>query len=97
MPRQTDEDGKYVVPRTELGLYTIVMDRARREVVMRIEGVVVLPAGSIIELTDPNVNATVVAVRLLAASEGMTTGVCLDVEVPEAYWADETQDEERAP
>ena len=94
---QKDGYGRNVTPRIELDPFTIVMDRARQEVVMRIEGVVILPVGSIIELTEPNVDATVIAVRLLAANERIPTRVCLDVEVPEAYWADETDEEEVRP
>ena len=97
MPRQKGEHGEYVVPRIELDPYTMVVDRARQEVVMRIEGVVVLPVGSIVELTDPNVDATVVAVRLLAGNERIPMRVCLDVEVPEAYWDDAADKEETQP
>jgi hypothetical protein len=32
------------------------------------------------------VSATVVGVRLLAGSEHVPVAVCLDVDVPEAYW-----------
>ena len=69
-----------------LGGETIVHDRARNRLVMRIRGVVLLPIGAEVELTNPNVNATVVGVRLLAGTSTRPVHVCLDVEVPTAYW-----------
>ncbi len=65
---------------------------------MRIESVLVLPVGAIVELTDPNVDTTVVAVRLLAGNTRMPATVCLDVLVPPAYWdVDADTDEPSAP
>ena len=58
---------------------------------MLIEGVVVLPVGSEIELTHPNVNAVVNRVRLRAGVEGADQyrpHVILDVTVPQE-WYDE--------
>ncbi len=86
MPHKKDEQGRYVIPTLQLAGHTIVVDRERQEVVMRIESVLVLPIGAIVELTDPNVDATVVAVRLLAGTTRMPATVCLDVLVPPAYW-----------
>ena len=98
MPHKKDEQGHYVIPTLELAGYTIVVDRERQEVVMRIESVLVLPVGAIVELTDPNVDATVVAVRLLAGNTRMPATVCLDVLVPPAYWDfDADSDEPSAP
>ncbi|MBW3634501.1 MAG: hypothetical protein KY456_15900, partial [Chloroflexi bacterium] len=65
---------------------TFVHDRARNLPVMRIQGVVSLPIGAEIELYSPNVSATVVGVRLLAGSDHVPVALCLDVDVPEAYW-----------
>jgi hypothetical protein len=94
MPRK-DENGGYITPKIELDPYTQVVDRARQEVVMRIEAALVLPVGAIIELTEPNVDATVVGVRLLAGNERIPMRVCLDVEVPASYWDD--KDDEQPP
>ena len=79
-------DVEYHAPVHELRLETFVHDRVRNRQIMRIQGVVPLPIGAEIELYDPNVRATVVGVRLLAGSAHVPVVVCLDVEVPEAYW-----------
>ena len=79
-------DVEYHAPVHELRPETFVHDRARNRQIMGIQGVVPLPIGAEIELYDPNVRATVVGVRLLAGSAHVPVVVCLDVEVPEAYW-----------
>jgi hypothetical protein len=79
-------DVEYHAPVHELRPETFVHDRARNRQIMRIQGVVPLPIGAEIELVNPDVNATVVGVRLLAGSDHVPVAVCLDVEVPEAYW-----------
>jgi hypothetical protein len=79
-------DVEYHAPLHDLRPETFVHDRARNLQVMRIQGVVVLPIGAEIELVNSNVTATVVGVRLLAGSDHVPVAVCLDVEVPEAYW-----------
>src|SRR5215203_6068871 len=81
-----NDDVEYHAPVHELRRETFVHDRARNRQIMRIQGVVPLPIGTEIELYDPNVTATVVGVRLLAGSAHVPVVVCLDVEVPEAYW-----------
>src|SRR5215207_11298278 len=81
-----NEDVEYHAPVHELRTDTFVHDRARNRQIMRIQAVVPLPIGTEIELYDPNVTATVVGVRLLAGSTHVPVVVCLDVEVPEAYW-----------
>ena len=86
---QVDESGGHVVPELQLGAVTIVHDRARDRQVMRIQGTVVLPVGSEIELTDPNLTATVTGIRLLAGDAFTAAYVCLDVEVPGEYWGEE--------
>ena len=85
-PIRLNEDVEYHAPVLELRPETFVFDHTRNEQVMRIQGVVVLPIGAVIELVNPNVNATVVGVRLLAGSDRVPVAVCLDVDVPEAYW-----------
>ena len=85
-PIHPNEDVEYHAPVHELRPETFVHDRARNEQVMRIQGVVVLPIGAKIELVNPNVSATVVGVRLLAGSDHVPVAVCLDVDVPAAYW-----------
>ena len=81
-----NEDVEYHAPVHELRPETFVHDRARNQQIMRIQGVVPLPIGAEIELYNPNVKATVVGVRLLAGSAHVPVAVCLDVDVPEAYW-----------
>ena len=81
-----NEDVEYHAPVHELRPETFVHDRARNLQIMRIQGVVPLPIGAEIELYTPDVKATVVGVRLLAGSAHVPVVVCLDVDVPEAYW-----------
>ncbi len=63
----------------------MVFDRARQEQVMWIEGLVPVPVGTEVELLNPNVNARVANVRILAGKVNVT--LCLDCEVPPEYWA----------
>jgi hypothetical protein len=79
------EDGMYVVERRSLGGRTLVHDRMQGREVMVIDGLVVLPVGAEIELSRPNVNATVTGVRLLVGTDSRPADVCIDVEVPAAY------------
>ncbi len=88
MPK-LDESGGHVIPELQLSAVTIVHDRARNLQVMRIQGAVVLPVGSEIELTDPNLTATVTGIRLLAGDSFTPVHVCLDVRVPGEYWDEE--------
>ena len=65
--------------------YTVVHDVDDNRVLMRIAGVLPLPLGAEIELLSPNINVTVVRVRLLAsAGDGQPMTVCLDVKRPPA-------------
>jgi hypothetical protein len=82
--------GEYVVPSIPLAEYTVVIDRERNRQVMIIRSVIVLPIGAEVELTDPNVNAQVVGIRLSAGDESLPPTVCLDVRVPEEYWTTST-------
>lgn len=88
-PSHLNERGEYTPETPLLQDYTVVFDRARNEQVMRIKGVVVLPVGAEVELTDPHVSAIVTGVRLLAGNKTTPVAVCLDVQVPAEYWGDE--------
>ncbi len=59
---------------------TLVFDSDTDEQIMWIEGVVTPPIGSTIELKNPNLNATVVRVRLLCNIEDVLTP-CIDVQI----------------
>lgn len=62
---------------------TVIHDVDRNEAIAKLTSVLVLPVGSEVELVNPNINATVVRVRLLAAaSETHPVTVCLDVKLP---------------
>ncbi len=67
-----------------LAQYTVVHDLDRKEAIMRLEGVVVLPIGAEIELESPQISVTVKRVRLLAGSDVVQRAVCLDVRRPAA-------------
>jgi len=65
------------IPMRHLNHYTVIHDVDEGRAIQRINGVVALPVGAIVEL-DKSVNARVEAVRLLTdASQNAT--VCLDV------------------
>lgn len=81
-----DEYGRYIPLELMLDTYTVIHDRVSNRQVMRIRGVVALPVGAEIELTDPNVSAEVTGVRLLAGTDSFPAAICLDVKVPEEYW-----------
>lgn len=83
-----DENGAYDPPVRELGGLTVIHDRENNTQVMTIKGIVVLPVGAEIELTEPNVNAVVTGVRLLAGTNHSPAHVCLDVRVPPEYWGE---------
>jgi hypothetical protein len=83
-----DQHGQYVIPQVGLGGETIVHDKARNQMVMRLQGVVVLPVGATIELPESPESAEVVRVRLLSPSDNHPAHVCLDVKVPGAYWGE---------
>ncbi len=84
-----DEHGQYVVPQVGVGPYTYVHDKQRNRQVMRLDGMVVLPVGSRLELPDSPESAEVVGVRLLSPSKNHPAHVCLDVKVPDAYWGEQ--------
>jgi hypothetical protein len=86
MPR-LDDDGQPIVPTVGLAGRTLVYDRERDRQVMWINGVLVLPVGAVIELTEPNVHAVVEGARLLAGHSEVAAMVCLDVRVPAEYWS----------
>jgi hypothetical protein len=64
-------------PMRHLNHYTVVHDVDEGRAIQRINGVVSLPVGAIVEL-EPSVNARVEAVRLLTDATNNAT-VCLDV------------------
>lgn len=68
------------IVRVSLDEYTVVHDLAENRVLFQIAGILPLHVGAEIELTDPNVNARVTRVRLLA---GNPATVCLDVVRPD--------------
>jgi hypothetical protein len=85
------KNGEHHVPAMTFASETLVFDRKRNMQVLRLDGAVFLPIGAEVELTHPNVNATVVGVRLLAGLEGvgddaLPMKVCLDVDVPTEWW-----------
>jgi hypothetical protein len=85
------EDGAWAVEQRALEPRTYIHDRTAGKAIMMIEGVVVLPVGADIELTNPNVTAKVVGVRLLTGNETTPVSVCLDVDVPAEWWAATTR------
>ncbi|HVC79674.1 MAG TPA: hypothetical protein VNL35_04130 [Chloroflexota bacterium] len=86
MPK-TDQYGEYIVPSVALEPYTLIFDRQRQRPVLCLLGVLPLPVGAEIELSDPNLSATVVQVRLVVGGERGAT-LHLDVSVPPAYWGE---------
>lgn len=91
MPKEHDEHGSFVPSEYDLAEETVIHDRARNRQIMRLRGRVVLPVGAEIELTDPNVTATVIDVRLLAGGPTWPARVCLDVKVPAEWWGESPQ------
>lgn len=91
-----DKFGAFCPVTVELTPVTIVHDRQRNTQIMRIKGLVTPPIGTEIELAEPNVTVTVVGVRLQAGYEGLPVTVCLDVEMPAAFWTAVLGDEEGA-
>jgi hypothetical protein len=79
MPTPADK-----VPTVKLG-ETIVFDSKRQHQVMFLEGIVVLPVGSTVQLGNPNVDAIVVGIRLWGSNPA---SVILDCDVPAEYWGD---------
>ena len=84
-----DAEGLYCAPKAQLAERTLVYDRERDLHVLWIQGVVVLPVGATVELSNPHATAEVIGVRLLAGSTSHPVGVCLDVKVPPEYWNEE--------
>ncbi|WP_147447058.1 hypothetical protein [Corallococcus sp. CA054B] len=92
-----DASGMHTVPTLKSAKYTVIHDRKNNMALMRINEVVVLPVGTEIELIEPNVNAVVTGIRLLAGrpatatSAGIDVAVCLDVSVPDEWWESKTR------
>ena len=76
-----------LLPRYNVGTWTVVHDVESQEAIMQLDGVIVLPVGSTIELIHPNRTARVVGVRLLAPATwspdqgDKAVHVCLDVQI----------------
>jgi hypothetical protein len=65
---------------------TLIFDVITQRHVMWIDGVVVLPVGTTVDLGPPNVEASVTGVRLQAGKNQSSAAVILSVEVPAKYW-----------
>jgi hypothetical protein len=74
-------ENEHYPPAFKLGRRTYVHDQARGKPIMYIDGVLVLPVGSEIELPGTSISAEVVRVRLLDGSATGEARVCLDVKV----------------
>ena len=69
-----------MLPEYALGSRTVIHDKDENIAVMRINGIVVMPVGTRIELVKPDRDVYVVGVRLLAPDpEDGAVYVCLDV------------------
>ena len=60
---------------------TCVMDRVTQDELLWVDGVAVLPVGAVVQLGNPNRNATVTGIRLWAGPERATVFLDVDVEV----------------
>ena len=67
------------IPMRHLNHYTVIHDMKENRALQRINGVVALPVGAIVEL-EGRTNAEVVRVRLLIDGTSNAT-VCLDVKI----------------
>ena len=64
-----DQHGNLQAPQVGLAARTLVYDKLRSSQVMWLDGLVVPPVGATVELTDPNADATVVSIRLVAGDQ----------------------------
>ena len=87
-----NERGEPITPEVALAPKTLVMDIETHQQLFWIDGLVVLPVGTVVELAEPNVDAVVERVRLLAGGTQHPVMVTLDVRVPQKYW-DEIESE----
>lgn len=71
---------------------TYVVDVARQNVVMVLSGLLALPVGSIVELSQPNFEAVVTGARLLVGHGDRPARLRLEVEVPAAWYDGRTDD-----
>lgn len=86
MPRQYDDAGSHVATTIALADKTVIHDEARNLDVMFLDKAITMPVGSIVQLTDPTVDAIVVGNRLLPGDERTPAMLCIDVEVPDVWW-----------
>lgn len=74
-----------------LGERTLVFDAENQRQVAWLEGRLVLPVGSEVELFDPDTSshgtATVTGIRLLNGTEEAPHQVCLDCSVDSRWWS----------
>ena len=82
MEQAYDATGQDVPAITALAGYTLVRDSATGRPMLRIEAVLPLPVGALIELPAPAGAVRVAGVRLLVGTTDVPAVVCLDVEVP---------------
>jgi len=80
-------DSVYNPPTLDVEPRTLVLDTKTNQRVLWLKGIVALPVGSVVQLGDPNADATVTGIRLLAGPKDHPAIVVLDVEVPDAWWA----------
>ncbi|GEL74635.1 hypothetical protein [Myxococcus virescens] len=87
-----DKTGAHTAPTLSLKRKTLVFDQRVNKQVAWLDGVVVPPIGSKIELAEPNVTGFVTGIRLMLGQPGGDThseipsNVCIDVEIPEEWW-----------
>jgi hypothetical protein len=88
------EDGTY--PTWPLNDQTLLFGPATNRQVASLDGRIVFPVGSEIELYDSGRNAhgtaTVIKIRLLNGTDTVPHQVCLDVEVDDRWWATRPRD-----
>ena len=81
-----NERGEFEPLVLDLHPETVILDNQGTEIV-RIKGVVPLPIGAVVQFGNPNVDATVIGVRLLCGPKGQPALLCLDIEVPPPGYA----------
>jgi len=77
-----DEHGMCVPAHLTMDTRTLVWDVTNNRQLMWIDGVIMPPIGTVLELAEPNVDARVVGIRLGAVDENHPLTVTVDVNVP---------------
>lgn len=79
-----------IAPTWTVNGQTRVYDPETNRTVATLQGHMILPVGSEIELYDPDTNshgtATVIKIRLLNGTPSTPNQICLDVEVDDRWW-----------